>query len=161
MDAVAWEVLARFRSPEAMDQAIERLKVGGFERGDLGLPEIDPPPERATAEAGSLPADSGSGTQQYRVFYSAVFGAVAAMIGALIAATQRGGMAAIGGAAVGAGLIVGIVVELIVRSRGRATQRQREQAASRGKLVLSVRTGSAERRERACTILRDAGGELL
>ncbi|MEO8715607.1 MAG: hypothetical protein ABI369_11395 [Acetobacteraceae bacterium] len=161
MDAVAWEVLARFRSTEAMDRAIEKLKVSGFERGDLGLPEVDPPPERATDEAGSMAADTGTGAQQSRIFYSTVAGAIAAMIGALIAATQRGGIAAIAGAAIGAGIVVAIVAELVVRAFGNAAQKRREVTAAHGKLVLSVRTGSADRRERACTVLREAGGELL
>jgi len=161
MDAVAWEVLARFRSTDALDHAIQTLKISGFDRGDLGLPEVNPPVERATPEAGSAAAETGTGAQQSRVFHSAVAAAIAAMIGALIAAAKGGGIAAIAGAAIGAAIVVGIIAELIVRAFGNATQRRRDRSAAQGKLVLAVRTGSAERRERASVVLREAGGELL
>ncbi len=104
----AREVLARFRSAEAMDRAIEKLKVSGFDRGSLGVPEIDPPPSRATPEAGSADIATPIGMQQRRMFYTAVPGAIAVMIGALIAASQGWGMAGIGGLAVGLGIIVTI-----------------------------------------------------
>lgn len=156
-----WEVLARFRSAKAMDDAIEQLKVHGFDRGDLGVPEVDPPPERATSEAGSLAADTASGAQQSRVVHVALAGAIAAMIGALIAATQRAGIAGIAGAAIGAGIVVGILAELIVRAFDNAAHRRRENTAAQGKLVLSVRTPSPEKREHACEVLRQAGGEIL
>lgn len=161
MESVAWEVLARFRTTEAMDRAVKTLEASGFDHGSLGMPEVNPPGERATPEAGSQEVATDTGEQQSRIVHSAVGGAIAAMIGALIAATQRGGMAAIGGAAIGAGLVVAIVIQLIVRAIDNAGQRRREVTAASGKLVLAVRTDSAERKERASAVLHEAGGELL
>lgn len=158
---VEWEVLARFRSPAAMNEAIKHLEVSGFGRESIGLPEIDPPPERATPEVGSQAADTGADVQQSRVFYAAVGGAVAAMIGALVAAVSGGGMGAIAGAAIGAGIVVGGIAHLISRAFSNATQRRREDQAAHGKLMLAVRTDSAERHERASAVLRENGGEVL
>lgn len=157
----AWEVLARFRSPEAMDRAIDKLKSSGFDHGSLGLPEVDPPASRNTLEAGSQEIATDTGAQQRRVLSVSVLGAIAAMIGALIAATKGASVAAIAGAAIGAGIVVAIVVELIGRAIRRTALRRRADTAAQGKLVLAVRTDSAERRERARAVLRETGGELL
>lgn len=157
----AGEVLARFRSPEAMDRAIERLKVSGFDRGSLGVPEIDPPASRATPEADSAAIATSSGMQQRRVFYTSVLGAFAAMIGALIAAAEGWGMGGIGGLAIGLGIVVAIVAELVSRAMDKSTLRTERRRAASGKLVLAVRTRSPESQERATTVLRDSGGEVL
>lgn len=157
----AGEVLARFRSPEAMDRAIEQLKVNGFDRGSLGVPELDPPASRATPEAGSAAIATPSGLQQRRVFYSSVLGAFAAMIGALIAAAVGWGMGGIAGLAIGLGIVVAIAAELISRAIDNSNlQTERHKAAS-GRLVLAVRTRSSESQERARAVLRDTGGEVL
>lgn len=155
------EVLARFRSPEAMDRAIERLKVNGFDRGSLGEPEIDPPASRATPEAGSSEIATPVSMQQRRVLHTAVAGAIAVMVGALIAATHQWGMAGVGGTAVGLGIIVVIITELICRVRDRATLQRERRRAAEGRLVLAVRTLTPELQERATVVLRDAGGEIL
>lgn len=157
----AGEVLARFRSPEAMDRAIERLKVSGFDRGSLGMPEIDPPASRATPEAGSAAIATPSSRQQRRVFYASVLGAFAAMIGALIAAAVGWGMGGIAGLAIGLGIVVAVVAELISRAIDNSTQQTERHKAVEGKLVLAVRTPSPESHERATSLLRDSGGEVL
>ena len=157
----AGEVLARFRSPEAMERAIERLKVNGFDRGTLGVPEIDPPVSRATPEAGSAAIATTAGMQQRRVFYTSVLGACAALIGALIGAEEGWGFGGIVGLAVGLGVVVAIVVELISRAADKSTLRAERRRAASGKLILAVRTRSPESQERATAVLRDAGGEVL
>lgn len=157
----AGEVLARFRSPEAMDRAIEQLKVNGFDRGSLGVPEIDPPASRATPEAGSAAIATPSSLQQRRVFYSSVLGAFAAMIGALIAAAVGWGMGGIAGLAIGLGIVVAVAAEFISRAIDSSTLQTERRRAASGRLVLAVRTRSPESEERASAVLREAGGELL
>lgn len=157
----AWEVLARFRSPEELDRAIDKLKASGFDRGNLGLPEINPPAERATPEAGSKPIATQSGAQQKRVFYASILGAIAAMIAAAIVAARGGETIAIAFAAVIAGVVVAVVVHFIGRGFSNAAWRGQERQAASGKLVLAVRTDSAEKRTRATEVLRATGAELL
>ncbi len=157
----AWELLARFRSTEALDQAIVKLEAAGFGRGDLGLPEMDPPPERATPEAGSKSADTDLEAQQSRVFLSAVGGAAAAMVAATAVAATGGLAAVAGGVALGAGAAAAGVAHLLSRGLSHSEQLDREQKAAEGKLILAVRTLTPEKRDHAIAILDETGGELL
>jgi hypothetical protein len=157
----AWELLARFRSTEALDHAIVTLEANGFGRQELGLPEINPTPEHATPEAGSKAADTGVEDQQSRVFHSAVGGSFAAMMGATAVAATGGVAAAVAGAALGAGAAVAGVEHLLNRGLSHSEQLDRERKAREGTLVLAVLATSSERRDRAVDVLRESGGELL
>ncbi len=156
-----WEVLARFRSSEALDHAIMALEAGGFGRGDLGLPEMDAPVERATPEAGSKAADTEVENQQSRVAHSAIGGSVAAMIAATAVAATGGVAAAVAGAALGAGAAAVGLSHLLSHALSHSERATRERLAAEGRLVLAVRTASPEKREHACEVLRQTGGELL
>lgn len=157
----AWEVLARFRSTETLDHAILQLEAGGFDRADLGLPEIDPPPERATPEAGSKAADTDVDEQQSRIVHAGVGGAIGAMAAATAVAATGGVAAAVAGVALGAGAATAGVAHLLSRALSHSDRQTREQLASEGRLVLAVRTPTPEKREQACQVLRQTGGELL
>ncbi|HJS84339.1 MAG TPA: hypothetical protein VJ779_02650 [Acetobacteraceae bacterium] len=157
----AWELLARFRSTQALDDAIRALEASGFGRDDLGLPEINPPPERASPEAGSKAADTDVEAQQSRVFHSAVGGSFAAMMGATAVAATGGIAAAVAGVALGTGAAVAGVASLLSSSLSHSEQQTRERKAREGTLVLAVLAKSDERRDRAVAILQEAGGELL
>ncbi len=154
-------VLARYRQTTMLDHAILVLETKGFGREDLGLPEINPAPEHATAEAGSKPADESVEAQQSRVFHSAVGGSFAAMMAATAVAATGGVAAAVAGAALGAGAVVAGAANAISRAVGDSEQQDRERKAEHGTLVLAVRTTSPERRDIACAVLRETGGELL
>jgi hypothetical protein len=157
----AWELLARFRSTEALDHAIVTLEANGFGRGELGLPELDAPPERATPEASSKPADTDVEAHQSRLVHSGVGGAFAAMMGATAVAATGGVAAAIAGVALGTGAAAAGVAHLLNRSLSHSEQLDREQKAREGRLVLAVLANSAERRDRAVAVLQESGGELL
>ncbi len=157
----AWELLARFRSSEALDHAIVTLEANGFGRSDLGLPEIDPPPEHATPEAGSKPADTGVEAHQSRVFHASVGGSFGAMMAATAVVATGGVAAAAAGAALGVGAAVAGASQLLSGGLSHAEQLDREQKAREGKLVLAVLAKSNERRDRAVEVLQEAGGELL
>ncbi len=154
-------VLARFTETAALDQAIVKLESAGFSHEDLGLPEVDPTPEQAAADAGSASANSDVDAQQRNVFGSAVGGSAAAMAAAAVTAATGGVAVAIAGAAVGAGAAIAGAAHLLTKALGSSEQRGREQKAKAGNLVLAVRTTTAEKRERAKAVLRESGGALL
>jgi hypothetical protein len=82
------EVCARFSSPEAMREAVDRLEVSGFDRADLSLPEASPPIARATPDRGAKPADTEQDARQARTLHvsgAAAVGALAA--GAVVIAS--------------------------------------------------------------------------
>jgi hypothetical protein len=158
----AWELLARFRSTEALDHAITALEANGFERQDLGLPEINPAPENATPEASSKPADSDVEARQSRVMHASTGGSMAAMVAGTAAAAATGGVAAVvAGAALGAGAAVAGATSLLSGGLSHSEQLDREQKAREGRLVLAVLAKSDKRRDSAVAILQEVGGELL
>ena len=156
-DAGAAAVFALMPSGETLDTAVKQLETAGFDRADLSLPEIDPPPERATPEAGAKPADTDVDVQQSRLVHSGVGGAFAAMMAATATAATGGAAAVVAGAAIGAGVAVGAAAHAISSAFSDEEQRDRDQKAAAGKLVLSVRAAAPERQARAVEILRAAG----
>ena len=73
------------RDPDAMQRAVARLEISGFDRADLSLPEVMPPAERATPEQGAKPVDTEEDARQTRTLH--VSGAAAAVV----LAASRGG----------------------------------------------------------------------
>ncbi|MGH7042552.1 MAG: hypothetical protein ACREFY_10530, partial [Acetobacteraceae bacterium] len=108
-------LLARFRSSATLDAVIEKLEVSGFNREDLGLPDLDLAPELRTPERGSKAADTGVEAQQARVFHSAVGGSFAALIAATAVAATGGLAAVVAGVGIGAGLGVAGLAHLTSR----------------------------------------------
>ncbi len=157
----AWELLARFRSTEALDRAIVALEAAGFERSDLGLPDVSPAPENATPDASSKPADTGVEARQSRVFHASTGGSFAAMMGATAVAATGGVAAAVAGAAIGTGAVVAGIASLLSSGLSHAEQETRERKAREGTLILAALAKSDGRRDRAVAVLQEAGGELL
>lgn len=146
---------------DRLNTAIKALEDSGFDRADLSLPEIDPPAERATPEAGTAEADTDVEAQQSRLVHSAVGGSFAAMMAATATAATGGVAAAVAGAAIGTGLAVGAAANAISRWASNEEQKERDRRAIEGKLVLAVRATDPVRRDRAVAILRAAGAPRI
>ena len=76
------EVRAAFGDPDAMQQAVARLEMSGFDRADLSLPEAMPPVERATPEAGAKPVDTDEDARQARTLSTSSAAAAAGLAAA-------------------------------------------------------------------------------
>ena len=150
-------VFGLFPTSQALVNAIKQLEAAGFDRADLSLPEMDPPPERATPELGAKPPDTDIDAQQSRSFHSGVGGSIGAMAAALVVAVTGGTLGAMIGAAIGGGLAVAAPAHLISRAASRREQGDRDRKVAKGRLVLSVRVPKAERAARATDILRQSG----
>lgn len=158
---VLHEVRATFSSSDAMQGAVARLEMSGFDRADLSLPEAMPPVEHATPEAGAKPVDTGQDAQQARTLHvSGAAAAVALAAGAVVIATGGTVGWAIAAAIVGA-LIAGGLVYLVSSAANQAEQMDRDRKAASGVLILSVRAPNAEKSQEAEAILRAAGGMNL
>lgn len=153
------EVRARFSSAEAMHTAIERLEASGFDRADLSLPELHPPPERSTPESGAKPADTEEDARQARTMHVSTAAAIAGMAAAGAVIGTGGAVAPAVAAAVLGGGAVGGATFAISSAVNSSEQREREQRAAEGTLVLSVRTPDEAKRTEAQAILRAAGAE--
>ena len=154
-------VYALMPDGDRLNTAIKALEDSGFDRADLSLPEIDPPPERATPEAGTTEADTDVEAQQSRLVHSAVGGSFAAMMAATATAATGGVAAAVAGAAIGTGLAVGAAANAISRWASSEEQKERDRRAAEGKLVLAVHVTEPVRRDRAVAILRAAGAPRI
>jgi hypothetical protein len=151
------EVRASFRDADAMERAIEKLEVSGFDRADLSLPEVTPPVERATPEYGAKPAETEADARQTRTLHTSGAAAVAGMAAAgVVIATGGAAVPAVAAAVVGGGLAGGAAYAL--SSAGNSEEQEdRERKAATGTLVLSVRAPTAAKRSEAAAILHATG----
>jgi hypothetical protein len=155
------EVRATFDTPAAMQEAVARLELSGFDRADLSLPEAMPPAERATPEAGARPVDTEADARQTRTLHTGGAAAAVGMAAAgVVIASGGAAIPAVAAAVLGAGAAGGVAYALSTASN-EAEQMDRERQAASGVLILSVRAPSAEKRAEAEAILWAAGGKEL
>jgi hypothetical protein len=151
------EVRASFATPDLMQNAITQLEMSGFDRADLSLPEVNPPEEFATPEAGARPADTEEDARQARTLQTSAAAAIAAMAaGGAVIATGGAVAPAIAAAVVGGGMF-GTAAYAISSATNSEEQEDRERKAATGTLVLSVRTPNEAKRGDAEVILRSSG----
>ena len=155
------EVRATFDDPDAMQEAVARLEMSGFDRADLSLPEAMPPAERATPEAGAKPVDTEEDARQTRTLHTGGAAAAVGMAAAGVVIASGGAAApAVAAAVVGAGLPA-VSPTCSPPRRTRTSRRIESSKAASGLLILSVRAPNAEKRAEAEMILRAAGGTEL
>jgi hypothetical protein len=151
------EVRATFAAPDLMQNAIAQLEMSGFDRADLSLPEVLPPAECATPEAGPKPADAEEDARQARTLQTSAAAAIAAMAaGGAVIATGGAVAPAVAAAVVGGGMF-GSAAYAISSAANNEEQDDRERKAAAGTLILSVRAPSDAKRGEAEVILRSAG----
>ncbi len=151
------EVRARFDSADRMQDATGKLEMAGFDRADLSLPEPHPPLARSTPESGAEPVDTDVDAQQARTMHASTAASIAAIAAAGLTIGTGGAAAPAIGAALGAAGAFGAGTYFISRSASSREQRQRDERAEAGELILSVHTKSAEKRGEAERILHDSG----
>jgi hypothetical protein len=155
------EVRATFGDPETMQNAVYELEMSGFDRADLSLPEVAPPADRATPEAGATEVDTEEDARQARTLHtSGAAGAVALAAAGVVVASGGAAVPAIAAAVVGGGLAGGAAYAL-TSAANHDEQASRERKAATGTLVLSVRTTSAAKRGKAEAIVRAAGATFV
>ncbi len=150
----AQELQGRFPTDAALQDAISRLTLLGFDRADFSIPDpddIDATPESANA------APSTIDNTQLRTMASGITGTAAGMaVGAAVATAGLAaplvaavaGVSALGAAAATTG--IGVTAD-----QAGASARDAQGAA--GKLILAVRIHDAATLESAEAAMRDAG----
>jgi len=151
------EVQGVFGSDAALQDAMARLTVSGFDRADLSLPLAHPSRGEATPESGATNPTTSDDQAQARTLHASGAAAVGAM--AAVAATLATGGAALaaGAAAVAVGAAAGGIAHGLTRADDNAQHEDREQAAAAGQLVLSARITSATKQAAAEAAMRAAG----
>ncbi|MEJ0018113.1 MAG: hypothetical protein WDN25_16395 [Acetobacteraceae bacterium] len=155
------EVRASFLSPEAMQEAVSRLELSGFDRADLSLPEMRPGPALTTPETSARAVDTEEDARQARTLHTSGAAAVVGIAAAgVVIATGGAAAPAVAAAVVGGGLAGGLAFTLS-SAANEGEQMDREQQAANGDLILAVRAANPAKRAEAEAILRAAGGTEL
>jgi len=152
------EVTATFSTSEAMQEAMNKLSLAGFDRADLSLPDMDAPVERASPEAGAQTPDTPEDAQQARVMHTSTAASAAAIAAAGLAIGSGGAAVPVIAATVLAGAAVGGATFAVSSWANSSTQADRDRKAASGILVLSARAPTREKQAEAEAILRAAGG---
>lgn len=152
------EVRATFHDPAQMQSAVNELMLAGFDRADLTLPTRGHTLDEPTPEGGTKPVATDEDAQQARTLGASTAASAAALAaGGLIIATGGAAAPAVVGALL-AGGAVGGATYAATEAGAVAERHTREDQAAAGHLVLSVRTTTAEKIEKARAILGAGGG---
>lgn len=149
------ELQGRFANDAALQDAISRLSLLGFDRADFSIP--DPDTVRATPDEGAEAAPSNIDNTQLRTMASGITGTAAGM--AVGAAVATGGLAAPLVAAVAGVSALGAAAATtgIGVTADHAGVAARDQLGAAGKLILAVRLRDNALLQQAEAAMRDAG----
>jgi hypothetical protein len=154
--AAVQEVRGFFASDAALQDAIGRLTLAGFDRAELSLPAAVPAGE-ATPEQGAGDPHTEPDDRQMRTLHASMAGAGAALLAAGVVAGTGGAAAPAVAAAAAAGLAAGGIAHMASRGADAVQHQEREAAAAHGDLVLAARVTDNIKRGEAETAMRAAG----
>ena len=151
------EVQGIFPSDAALQDALGRLRMVGFDHADLSLPTTNPVASQATPNQGAATPLTEDDTRQARTLGTSMAGTIGAFAAAG-ATVATGGAAAVviaAAAAVGAGSA--LAANAVGTAAKTSQEETRADAASAGQLVLAVHAPTAEKRATAERIMKEAG----
>jgi hypothetical protein len=152
------EVRATFSDPSQMEAAAKELTMAGFDRADLSLPTRGHSLQEPGSTGSSKPVETDEDARQARTLGTSTAASAAALAAAgAIIATGGAAIPAVAGAVLAGGLAGGATFAATGSATGAEQQTREDQAAS-GRLVMSVRTMSADKVETAKAVLFRAGG---
>ncbi len=157
LNAEVQEVQGHFPNDAALQDAIGRLTLLGFDHADFSLP--DPYAAAETPDAGAEAVTDNIDKTQLRTMASSIGSASAASLvaGALVATGVGAGVVAAAAAATAVGTAAAATGAGVVTDQANVAQRDRLGAA--GKLVLAVRTPTEQKARDAIQAMRAAGAE--
>lgn len=151
------EVQAAFPNDAALEDAMGRLGLAGYDRADFSLPQ-----DREGGGAGTPnnsaenPTDDADKRQLQTLGTSmAAYAGAAALAGATIATGGAAGVAAAGAAALGTG--VGAAAAAGGAAIDRADVAERDKKGAEGRLILAVRTRDENQVRQVTEIVQAAG----
>ncbi len=155
------EVQGHFPTDAAMQDALSRLTLAGYDRADFSLPEEQPAGTHTTPNEGAENPTDDIDKSQLRTMGTSMAGyaGAAAVAGATIATGGAAGVAALAAAAIGVGTAAAANAAGQVADQASVENRNRRGAA--GTLVLAVRAGSAEQANQVMQLMREAGASAV
>jgi hypothetical protein len=155
------EVRGVFPSDQAVQDAISRLQMAGFDRAAISLPNAAPAPLEATPEQGAENPETEDDSQQSRTLHTSMAATVGALAGAgAVVATGGLALPAVA-AAIAGGVGLGAVAGGLSKASDKVQHETREEAAARGELLLSVHLRDSGRQAVAEQAMREAGASRI
>ena len=151
------EIQAVFDDQAKFDEALDQLRLAGFDRADLSIPTALPHPGEATPEQGAANPDTPIDRQQARTLAGSTAGVIAAMVGAGVVVGTGGAAAVAAGVAVAAGAAIGGATHAATAGGTGMAREARETAAGERTLVLAVTARDDAQAARATETLRASG----
>ncbi len=151
------EVQGVFPTDAALQDALGRLRMVGFDHADFSLPTTSPMASQATPNQGAADPLTEDDSRQARTLGTSMAGTIGAFAAAG-ATVATGGAAAVviaAAAAVGAGSA--LAANAAGTAAKHAQEETRSEAAAAGQLVLAVHAPTPEKRADAERIMREAG----
>ncbi len=155
------EVRGTFPNDAALQDAISRLSMAGFDRADISVPDAAPTPTGATPDRAAENPNTEDDSQQARTLHTSMAASVGAMAAAGVVIATGGAALPAVAAAVAGGAGIGAAVRGITGAADTVQHGEREEAASRGELLLSVRLREDTRQAVAETAMREAGATAV
>ncbi|MBN9563262.1 MAG: hypothetical protein J0H14_21445 [Alphaproteobacteria bacterium] len=155
------EVRGAFPSDAAIQDAISRLSMAGFDRAEISLPDADPTPTHATPEQSAENPETEDDSRQSRTLHTSMAASVGALAAAgAVVATGGAALPAVAAAVVGA-VGLGAAAEGVSKASDKMQHDLREEAAARGELLLSVHLRDPARQAVAEQAMREAGASRI
>jgi len=151
------QVLARFSSDAALQDAIGRLTRVGFDRAALSLPVAHQNAVDATPEGGASNPNTEDDQRQARTLGSSTAAAAGAMLGAGVMVATGGAALAVAAVAAGAAAVAGGSAFAVTSAADATDHVGREASAAAGELVLAVTARGRAEVAKAEAALREAG----
>ena len=150
------EVQGHFPNDAALQDALSRLTLAGYDRADFSLPEEQTTALPTPNESQNAATDDIDKTQ-LRTMASGMagFAGAAAVAGATIATGGAAGVATLAATAIGAGMMAATTGAGKAVDQADVDERNRKGAI--GKLILAVRTRSEAQAQQVMQIMREAG----
>jgi hypothetical protein len=151
------EVQGIFPSDAALQDAIQRLELAGFDHADFSLPLTEPPARQATPEAGAENPHLDEDNRQIRTLHASGVGSAAALAAAGAVIGTGGAVAPAVAAAIAAGAGGALLTETGSHIADAQQHDTREELARQGRLVLAVRAPDAAKQAEAVKIMQASG----
>ena len=159
-DAVE-EVQGIFPSNAALEDALGRLRMAGFDHADFSLPATNPTSAQSTPNQGAADPLTEDDARQTRTLGTSMAGTIGAFAaaGATVATGGAAALAIAAAAAVGAGSA--LAANAAGTAAKQANEDTRDRSAAAGQLVLAVHAPTPDKRDSAERIMREAGATTV
>ena len=154
------EVQGYFPNDAALQDALGRLTLAGYDRADFSLPD-EHPATQATPETGAENPSDDIDRAQIRTMNTGMLGFAGAAAAAGVTVATGGAAALAAAAGVAAAVGAGAATHAVNHAADQASVDDRNRRGAAGTLILAVRTRSPESVQQVTGLLRESGASRV